>query len=462
MLLTGLLTCSAGAADAYATQARGPLQVLSSNPRYFTDDGGKAVFLVGSHTWLSLQYDDAGKAPVPFEYGRYLDFLSSRHYNFFRLWTCALPHGNWLDCHPFPWQRTGPGLASDGRPRFDLRRFDQSYFDLLRSRVEAARERGIYVSVMLFDGFSLQYRRRPDDGYPLDAGNNVQGLAAAGTSSQDLSRSQVVAVQEAYVRKVIDTINDLDNVLYEIANEAGAYSTGWQYHMIGLVKDYEAGKPRQHPVGMTAQFPDGTDAQLNASRADWISPFERRPGDTPGHKVVINDTDHSFGYATLRAAGHDAQVAWVWDNFARGNNLLFMDPYLMPWPGRNDPRAGRPDPYWDEIRNALTDVSNYAARIDLTDMTPQHQLVDGEGACLAHPGRKYLVFSPQPARLRDRLFAWFRGHRFTLAALAGTYGYEWFDPALHEVISRGTITLRGATEFTSPIPGAAVLWLRRE
>ena len=33
----------------------------------------------------------------------------------------------------------------------------------------------------------------------------------------------MTALQEAYVRKVIDTVNDLDNVLYEITNEAGVY-----------------------------------------------------------------------------------------------------------------------------------------------------------------------------------------------------------------------------------------------
>jgi hypothetical protein len=32
-----------------------PLQVSSSNPRYFCDPSGKAVYLTGSHTWNSLQ-----------------------------------------------------------------------------------------------------------------------------------------------------------------------------------------------------------------------------------------------------------------------------------------------------------------------------------------------------------------------------------------------------------------------
>src|SRR6185312_4229008 len=241
------------------------------------------------------------------------------------------------DCSPFPWPRTGPGVASDGKPKFDLSRFDQSYFDLVRSRVVAARERGIYVSVMLFDGFGLQYHRRSTDGFPLDTDNNINGVRGSGTSSQNLAKSQALAVQDAYVRKMIDTVNDLDNVLYEVANEAGAYSTAWQYHIIHLVKDYEASKPYRHPVGMTAQFPDGSDAALAASPADWISPFARLPPDASGRKVVINDTDHSFGPFAMRSAGASGQIGWVWENFATGHNLLFMDPYLLPQPGRNAP-----------------------------------------------------------------------------------------------------------------------------
>jgi hypothetical protein len=55
--------------------------------------------------------------------------------------------------------------------------------------------------------------------------------------------------QDAYVRKVIDTVNDLTNVLWEISEEAPGNSTWWQPHMISLIHSYEAGKPLQHPVG---------------------------------------------------------------------------------------------------------------------------------------------------------------------------------------------------------------------
>ena len=76
-----------------------------------------------------------------------------------------------------------------------------------------ADQQGIYVSVMLFDVYCVQFDRHPDDGYPFDEANNINGIAAPGTTAQDLSGPAVTAVQDAYMRKVIDT-NDLENVLY--------------------------------------------------------------------------------------------------------------------------------------------------------------------------------------------------------------------------------------------------------
>src|SRR5258708_38618377 len=122
--------------------AAGPLVVSKANPRYFTVASGsaadqKVVYLTGSHIWNNF-HDGVGPGM-----------------------SCAET--------PQPWPRTGPGTATDGKPEFDLSRFDQAYFDRLRDRVIAAGKEGIYVAVMLFDGFALHLRPAPDnvDGPPF-------------------------------------------------------------------------------------------------------------------------------------------------------------------------------------------------------------------------------------------------------------------------------------------------------
>ena len=431
----------------------GPLRVLASNPRYFTDGSGKAIYLTGSHTWANLVDQGTTDPPPVFDYSAYLDFLQAHNHNFFRLWTWTLPHANDAErpySAPLPWPRTGPGTASDGKPKFDLSQFNQAYFDRLRARVIAASQRAIYVSVMLFEGYDLQFMTQGNDGNPFASGNNVNGISCGGTCPHTLPQdSAVTAFEQAYLRKVVDTVNDLDNVLYEVANEAGSYSTSWHYSIINYVKQYEATKPKQHPSGMTFQYANGTDAALYASPAEWISPSTRIPGAADGSKVVVNDTDHSYYWTFLKADGQPAQQVWAWKNFLIGNNLLFMEPYLVVWPGRNAPGPTTVDPYWEVLRNALGRTRTYAQKMDLAGMTPQGSL-SSTGFCLANAGVEYLAYQSGSGA-------------FTVNLTAGTYSYEWYNPTTGTVASTGFVTTTGGNQsFTPPFSGDAVLYLKHQ
>ena len=150
------------------------------------------------------------------------------HHNFIRFW--FLEHA-W-DAHsgtvisPHPWLRTGPGKALDGKPKFDVTRFDDVYFKRLRQRAAAAGNRGFYVSIMLFDDWSTE-NPGPWEGHPFHVSNNINGINVdlnndgLGLEFHTLQIPTIIQLQEAYVRKVVDTVNDLDNIVYEIANETG-------------------------------------------------------------------------------------------------------------------------------------------------------------------------------------------------------------------------------------------------
>ena len=466
VILTAACNRDAGTplARVRAQTATGPLRVNPANPRYFTDPGGKAIYLTGSHTWSNLLDRGTIKPPhVTFDYGAYINWMVSHNFNFMRLWTAELPdHGKALDQYdnvlgsPWKWLRTGPGLANDGEPKFDFKRADQNYFDRLRSRVIFARDNGIYVAVMLFNGFEWQFETNPKDGNPFQITNNINGTDCSATCPTDSSQIPPEAweFEQAYIRKVVDAVNDLDNVLYEVSNESGApYSNSWQANVISVIKHYEKTKPKQHPVGMTSQWKGGADKTLFDSAADWISPNDRLPaGD--GRKVIINDTDHSYGWPQLKRNGRPAQRAWVWENFTLGNSVLFMDPYLVVWPERNspggstaDPHIGTtPDDYWNVIRDAMGSTLTYANRMDLVAMTPQ-PFLSSTHYCLASPGLEYLVYQPSSGS-------------FIVDLLKGTYQYEWLNPTTNRVVSSGDLSVSGGNRsFRPPFRGDAVLYL---
>jgi hypothetical protein len=229
---------------ANADRAKGPLRVHPRNPRYFTDGSGKAIYLTGSHTWDSLQ--DSGTIGQPlkrFDYKAYLDFLQSHHHNFIRLW--AWEGGvNRSYYEPLCYRRTGPGIALDGKPKFDLRQFDAAYFERLRDRVASAGRRGIYVSIMLFQGWSIYNHGygNPWPLHPFNKANNINGIDGdpdgdgEGKEVHTLQVPGITSLQKAYLRKVVDTVNGLDNVLYEVTNETAIFSKDWQYAMVRYLK----------------------------------------------------------------------------------------------------------------------------------------------------------------------------------------------------------------------------------
>jgi hypothetical protein len=97
-------------------EAAGPLSVSSSNPRFFVDSNGKAVYLSGVH--LNNDLVDRSDKTV-FDFTNYLNFLQQYEHNFVRLW--AWEQAAWtnestakITFDPLPYQRKGPGTASMG------------------------------------------------------------------------------------------------------------------------------------------------------------------------------------------------------------------------------------------------------------------------------------------------------------------------------------------------------------
>jgi hypothetical protein len=446
-----------GPASLQRSAAKGPLRVLRSNPRYFTDGSGRAIYLTGSHTWDNLVETKAADfyacrpASPDFAYPRHLRQLKALNHNFFRLWTWEL--ARWGDrcdltysVSPLPWARTGPGTALDGLPKFDLRSFNEAYFRRLRSRVRAAQAQGIYVSIMLFEGWGVYWVKGAWSGHPFNPRNNVNEIDGdanddgKGIEIHTLVNPRVTAIQEAYVRKVIDTVNDLDNVLYEVANESHNFSTAWQYHMIRTIKRYEARKPQRHPVGMTYQADPGSNENLWRSAADWISPSSEAylidPPLADGRKVSVPDTDHHCGVCG------DATV--IWKNFMRGHNPIYMDVFDDSWTYREAPglriRIG--------ARRAMGQTRRLAAVVDLAAMRPRWDVCSTK-YCLVSPGREYLVYQPQSGRISVDL----RGTQ-------GTFRARWFHPTTGRSVGGRQVRGGGRVTLPSPFAGQAVLYLR--
>ncbi len=326
--------------------------------------------------------------PPAFDCAAYLAFLQRHGHNFVRLWRWELLAWDSSQCPqwtlhtmlyrvaPHPWERTGPGMASDGRPRCDLRRLDPAYFRRLRERVATAGERGIWVSVMLFEGWGMQHLTNGWLHHPFHPWNPVNGFDAdvdgdgGGIEVHTLRVPDVLAVQEAYVRAVVEAVGDLDNVLYEVGNEAGIYSWPWQEHWVLFLRREERRRGKAHPIRLAFPYsrrPEwrGSNSLLFASAADWISPdgaagpwnYRTNPPPATGRKVVLSDTDHLWGIG--------GTVEWAWKTLFRGHQPVFMDCYDNAVLGRSPPED------WNPLRTAPGRARRFAERLNLADIEPR-------------------------------------------------------------------------------------------
>jgi hypothetical protein len=488
-----------------AARATGPLVVSDRNPRYFTvagTDDERAIYLTGSHLWNNV-HDGLGPGepcsdePERMDFGEYLDFLEERGHNFIRLWRWEQfrSYTAVADYHlcmtPQPWARTGPGEATDGKPKFDLDTFDDEFFGRLRERAIAAGERGMYVAVMLFEGWGIHLSTAPMhvEGHPFHASNNVNGVSIGSILDHQVLPldPRVQELQERYIRKVVDTVHDLPNVLWEVANESSGGgqvdiefakylgmnevpewgdSTEWQYWVIDLVKRYEQEQEYQpHPIGITMQFPVEDQTKVNDplwhSRAEWISPGFEEPGWFPGNpeipaaawyadpppadgrKVVIADTDHF--------APGSGDALWAWKSFLRGHHPILMDFGLIGGVNPPDPKAGGPMSFetFEPARFAMGDTVRYADRVGLIDMEPRADL-SSTRFTLANPGAEYLTLQPERGDL-------------TVTVEPGRYSVEWFGVDGRETVEAKDVTVdaAGPVSFHPPLDTEpSILYLR--
>ena len=426
-----------------------PLAVHPTNPRYFVKDG-VTVRLAGHEIFVDL-YDNSWDHDYTYNYQTlldwswYLDFAQARNINYVRGW------GGYFSTNdpnlvpprvtPMPYLRvSGYGLANDGQNKFDLTQLNQAYFDRMRDRALSAQARGIYISLMLFEWHSM--RSVWWNGNVFNSDNNINGIDAGSTAFFSSPSQAIIDLQRTYVRKVIDTVNDIDNIFYEIGNEIPNYSANaWQRSLISYIKAYEATKLKQHMVYMSwGPYVTPTD-MINSGANVWA------PGDNAGDYAnnppiftgmpVIWDLDHT---GTPR---DNPSRKYVWTSFMRGYQYSLYDtPFEEPW---------SQSAAWENIRYNIGATNSYASRMALADMTPSASSSScSTRYCLVNAGQEYLIYQPSSGA-------------FTVSMVAGSYDYEWFDPATASIVLTGTVTATAGDNVYTPPPvisADAVLYLK--
>jgi hypothetical protein len=264
----------------------------------------------------------------------------------------------------------------------------------------------------------------------------------------------MLALQEAYVAKVVRELNALDNVLYEISNEAGFESHPWQEHLTRFIRRLEASLPKQHPIGQTGGM-QTANRLLHESSADYLAPArwdhechadgyitgQYTFGNGPHEKAdrpLFLDTDHLWGIG--------GDEIWAWKSFCRGYNVLYMDRW------NDQPSAFFQHATWPTLANTnlrreMGVIRQFSRRIDLTTSQPADHLASS-GYCLAVAGVPRIIFNPHGG-----------GISVDLATVDWTV--TWHDPIAGITLlpEKRTVPQPGSWTFSPPFDGPSVLQL---
>lgn len=378
------------------------LSLHPDNPHYFLFRGKPTILISsGEHYGAVLNLD--------FDYIRYLDELQSKGLNHTRTFSGTYREvpasfgitDNILAPKPHrylaPWARsTTPGYF-DGGNKFDLTKWDENYFRRLRDFVAQAAQRGIVVELNLFCPLYGDDLWRVN---PMNSTNNVNGVGRCSRNEvYTLKHDDLTAVQKAVARKIVEALQDYDNVYYEVCNEAwlGGVTLAWQNEIVAVIVESESRLPQKHLIALNLAGLKIT----NPNPAVSIYNFHHAaPADAVAANYALNRVigDNETGFRGRENLPYRTEA---WDCIIAGGALFSSLDYSFT-PAQPDgtfldyksPGGGNP-----EFRKQLRVLKDFIHGFDFVRMKPDDTTVKSctptglrVTRALSEPGRAYAIY----------------------------------------------------------------------
>jgi hypothetical protein len=427
-----------------ALLARDALKLDPANPHYFVFRGQPTVLVTsGEHYGAVLNLD--------FDYVTYLDELARNHLNLTRTFvgTYREVAGDFAIDHNVlapeakrfiaPWPRSTVADAADGENKFDLSKWNTEYFSRLRDFLREAGRRGVVVELTLFCSFYEDYLWRVS---PMNAVNNVNGVGDAPRNEVlTLKHPDLLKVQEALVRKLVDEVRDFDNVYFEICNEPyyGSAAADWQQHIAAVIAEAEKNSGTRHLISQNYAHGSAKVQDPDPNVSIYNFHYSRPPLSAEmnyGLNRVIGLNETGFDGAsdtTYRIQGWDFLIA----GGALYNNLDYS---FVVGHERGDFAYKRRTPGGGStrLRAQLGVLRDFLDRFDLPRMTPANSVIQAvepaapSARALAEAGRQYAIYIHHGRVVKDAqaqyvVDAALHSTRLRLQLPPGAYKAEWID-----------------------------------
>jgi hypothetical protein len=369
-----------------------------------------------------------------------------------------------------PWLRKpASGTALDGLGKWDLAAWDETYFTRFNAFVQACSDRGIVVQLSLFCTFydDVQWR-----GSPFHPANNLQGFGP--NNRFDCLRpvdANLLAAQQAAVRRIVSDLNRFDNIYYEIQNEPywnepgvkDAQEVDFHNRMLETIRSAELGLPSRHLVAHN--FPQ----QSAAMSSDFDAINEHYPAAVEGTPIAGAEALLRDQYSSGKVLALDET-----DNTSTLQTRLECWMFLLGGGGIYDGLDAHQsvytatDPAGDNAlgsayRGVLRNSATYAANLNLVALRRNAAWLtgglpaDATLQAMATPGEQYVAYwhhgkSSGTFQLSYNIID---GASFTVAPVValpeGTWQAVWTRPADLAVLRTEDFTHAGGTRTLVPV-----------
>jgi hypothetical protein len=379
-----------------------PIRLHPENGRYLRWRGEPVVLITSAEHYGAVLNRN-------FDYGSYLKTLQAEGMMLTRTFSGAYcepvgafkitnntlaPAKDALIC---AWARSStPGYANGGH-KFDLSQWDPAYFRRLRDFVTQADQHDIVVELVLFCPF---YKDAMWLLSPMNAGNNVNGIGAMGREEvYTLKHPDLLAIQDAMVRRIVTELRDCDNLYYEICNEPyfGGVTLEWQAHIAATIVDTERKLGVRHLIAQNIANKTQKIAQPNPQVSIFNFHYAKPPtavAENYGLERVVGDDETGF-------AGSDDQAYRVegWNFILAGGGIYNNLDYSFQV-GHEDGRGtiAAPGGGGVQFRRQMHILREFIHGFDFVHMGPDSSVVQGglpEKASvyvLAQPNRAYALY----------------------------------------------------------------------
>ena len=379
-----------------------PIRLHPDNPHYFLWRGKPTVLITsGEHYGAVLNQ--------AFDYKKYLKTLESYGFNLTRTFSGAYcepvgafkiqnntlaPAKDMLIC---PWARSKTGGYANGGNKFDLTKWDSTYFKRLRNFVNEAGKRGVVVELVLFCPF---YK---DDMWklsPMNTANNINNIGKMKrTEVYTLNHPKLLAVQDKMVCRIVKELRNFDNVYYEICNEPyfGGVTLEWQKHIAETIVKAEAKFKTKHLIAQNIANKSKKIVKPNPNVSIFNFHYAKPPEAVTENydlKKVIGDDETGFAGSKpkpYRLEGWDFIIAGgaVYDNLDYSFTVGHEDGTATI----NAPGSGGP-----VLHKQLEILKDFINSFDFIKMKPDNSVIKGgipdkaTARALVQAGRSYAIY----------------------------------------------------------------------